>query len=173
MKTKEIIIAVLLISFIIVARILPHLPNVAPVAAAALVAGVYLGRKWALIVPLVGMLMSDILLGFYNSTVMLAVYGSFLLIGLVAWLLKNNKSAINIITASLVSSILFFFLTNLAVWLASDWYTRDLAGFLLTYELAVPFFRNTLVGDLLYVGVLFTIFESVEAFSRQKLARAA
>lgn len=159
MNKKEVSVSLLLIVLILLARLMPHVPNVAPTAAAALVAGVYLGRKWALIVPVAGMFLSDLVVGFYNPWIMMSVYGSFVLVGFISWFLKNNKNFLNIVTASLVSSLLFFLITNFAVWAASDWYSRDLFGLLYSYELAVPFFRNTIIGDFVYTTFLFVGFE--------------
>lgn len=156
---KEFLIALGLVGLIIVARLIPHLPNVAPVAAAALVAGVYLGRKWAIIVPLAGMALADTFLGTYEVGVMTAVYGSFVLIGGMSWWLRKNKSVLNVITVSLLSSLGFFIITNFAVWYFSDWYAYTWPGLMYAYELAVPFYRNTLIGDLVYAAVLFTVFE--------------
>jgi len=144
---------------IIATRLIPHLPNVVPVTAIALTAGVYLGKKWALVLPLLGLIISDLVIGFYNWQLMMAVYGSFVLIGLISWWLRKNKTTINVITASLLSSTLFFIITNLAVWTFSSWYPKTLTGLLYCFELALPFFRYTLAGDLLYVTLLFASFE--------------
>lgn len=171
MKQKDIVVVVLLIGLIIVARILPHLPNFAPVAAAALLAGAYLGRKWALIVPISGMFLSDLIIGFYHPLVMLSVYGSFLLIGLIAWHLKSHRQPLMIISTSLFASVLFYLITNLVVWLASDWYANNLSGLLLSYQLALPFFRYTILGDLVYTAVLFGAYElSVFVLVKRQLA---
>lgn len=170
MLNKKTVLALLLVGFIVLLRLLPHLPNVAPVAAAALVAGVYLGRHWAWLVPLGGLFLSDLVIGFYQPVVLLAVYGSFGLIGLGSSWLKNNKTSLNIFTASLAASLLFFLLTNFAVWLAADWYTPDWAGLALAFNLAVPFFRQTLIGDLLYTGLLFTVFETATVFAKHRFS---
>ncbi len=49
-------------------RFAPHLPNFAPIAAIALFGGVYLNKKYALIVPIAAMLISDYFIGFFTST---------------------------------------------------------------------------------------------------------
>ena len=51
--------------------------------------------------------------------------------------------------------------TNYAVWQFSPWYEKSLAGLLESYTLALPFFRNTLLGDLFYSAVLFGAYEAV------------
>ncbi len=142
-------------------RLLPHPWNFTPIAAMALFGGVYINKKYALIVPLLAMLVSDYFLGFYEWRLMLAVYGSFLLVGLIGIWLKNQKNLLNIAGASLTGSILFFLITNFAVWAFSSWYTKDFSGLIYCYTLALPFFRNTLMGDLFYAGALFGAYETV------------
>jgi hypothetical protein len=59
------------------------------------------------------------------------------------------------LSASLLSSVLFFVVTNFAVWLGSGMYTADIKGFVECYVMAIPYFGNTLAGDLFYCTVLF------------------
>lgn len=167
MNRKNICLILCPIVLIIVARLLPHLPNFVPVTAVALMAGVYLGKRWALILPLTGLLISDFFVGFYEWRLMLSVYGSFAIIGLFSWWLRKHKNVPNVLTASLSASLFFFFITNFAVWAFSAWYTKDLAGLLYCFQLAIPFFRYTLAGDLFYVVVLFGSLELVKMFVKE------
>ena len=51
---------------------------------------------------------------------------------------------------------MFFFVTsNFAVWMFSGIYARDIAGLVKCYIAALPFFQNTLMGDLFWTAVLF------------------
>ena len=140
-------------------RLLPHAPNVAPIAAMALFGGAYLDRKFALLAPLAAMFLSDIFLGFHNT--ILFVYGSFLISGLIGLWLRKHKNPGNIILASIFSSIIFYLVTNFGVWLAGGLYTKDATGLIQSYVMALPFFRNTILGDLFYTGLLFGGFELV------------
>ncbi len=143
-------------------RLLPHLPNFAPISAMALFGGVYLSKKYALMVPIVALFLSDIFIGFYNPVIMFSVYGSFLLIGLIGLLLKHHKTPINVIGASLFASIIFFLITNFAVWaVPHSIYPHTIQGLLSCFVMALPFFRNTILGDLFYVGVMFSLMEVV------------
>ncbi len=73
-----------------------------------------------------------------------------------------HKNTGTVIAGSLSASVLFFFVTNAAVWLAHpETYTADLSGLLESYALAVPFFRNTMLGDLFFTGALFGAYEAV------------
>lgn len=149
-------------------RFLPHAPNFAPIAAIALLAGCYLPKKWAAGAPLLAMLISDYFLGFYNVFLMITVYVSFgfcLVLGL--WI-KKKKSFSRILAGSLAGSLTFFMATNLAVWLFTPWYEKTLVGLGQCYFLALPFFRNTLLGDLFYVGMFFGLYEMAFWFVFQR-----
>ena len=148
----------------VVLRLIPHMPNFAPIAAMALFGGVYLGRKEAIIIPVAAMFVADIFIGFYNPVIMIAVYGSFLAIGLLGVWLKNHKTIANVLGASLIGSVGFFLITNFAMWAAQSGFATRLyphtwQGLLNCYIMGLPFFRNTLMGDLFYVGALFGLME--------------
>lgn len=140
-------------------RILPHPPNVTPVAAMALFGGAYLSRRFALAYPLFVMALSDILLGpllgippFIPESVF--VYGSFLVTGLLGLWCRSRRHVGMLYLASLIASIQFFLATNFGTWLVSGLYPRDVEGLLACYTMALPFFRNSLFGDLFWLTLL-------------------
>lgn len=143
------------------ARLLPHPPNVTPVAALALFSGAYFAnKKAAFAVPLAAMLLSDLVLGLvrYGAAILPAmpfVYGSFALTVCLGLLLRRRRSPLAIGAAALAGSVLFFVLSNFGVWLRWDFYPKTLEGLARCYVAAIPFFRNTLAGDLVYVVFLF------------------
>ncbi len=142
----------------VVSRVVPHPPNVAPITALALFGAVYLDKRYAFIIPMGAMLVSDWFIGFYSG--MIWVYGSFMLIGCVGLLLRNHLTPTRVIGSSLVGSVLFFTITNFGVWVSSQVsYPHTLAGLGTCYLAAIPFFRNTVLGDLVYVGALFGLYE--------------
>ncbi len=149
------------------ARLVPHMPNFAPIGAMALFGGAYMNKKWAIILPLSAMFVSDIFIGFDSIPSRIAVYGSFILIGFVGLWLKNHKSFGNIICASLASSIIFFLITNFEVWAAGA-YSRDISGLWQSYLMGIPFFRGTLFGDLFYTGVFFGGYELALRFVKNR-----
>ncbi len=142
------------------------IPNFTPIAAMALFGGVYLNKKYALVVPLLAMLVADYFIGFYNIWLLVSVYGSFALIGLIGLWLKNNKTTANVIGASLTGSVLFFLITNFAMWavqplMAHYIYPQSLQGLVDCYTMGLPFFKNTIAGDLFYTGSMFGLMELV------------
>ncbi len=160
--------AIFFIIAAVILRLIPHLPNFAPIAALGLFGGTYLNKKYALLVPLGAMLISDYFIGFASFPVTFSVYFSFFLIGLIGLWLRRHKNLSNIIGATLAGSILFFVITNFAVWAATPWYPKNLAGLEQSYFLALPFFRNTILGDLFYVSTMFGLFELVQLIVRKK-----
>ncbi|MBI2074263.1 MAG: hypothetical protein HYT83_00325 [Candidatus Levybacteria bacterium] len=155
----ELFVPLSIILFAVILRLIPHPANFAPIAAMALFGGAYLDKRYALTVPLIAMLFSDYFLGFHS--VMIFVYGSFLLTGLIGLWLKNHKNAAYVFGAALFSSFLFFLITNFGVWLVGGLYPKTISGLLQAYVYAIPFFRNTIIGDLFYAGVFFGGYEFV------------
>jgi hypothetical protein len=150
---KRQLVIILFIAIAAIFRLLPHLPNATPITAMALFSGVYFtNKKFAFIVPLIAMFLSDLFLGV--STITLFVYGAFILVSYIG--IRSNK--INIKTI-LLSSVSFFVITNFGVWLLG--YPKTLAGLMECYTLAIPFFRNALIGDFFFAGIMYFAFEFV------------
>jgi hypothetical protein len=142
-------------------RLVPHPPNFSPIDAMALFSGAYLGRRGlAFVAPLGALLLSDLFLGFYHG--MAFVYGSVALVVGIGWWVSSRRTPLRIGAAALVSSALFFVLTNFGMWLFSGFYPRTLSGLVTCYVAAVPFFQNTLAGDLFYAALLFGGFALLE-----------
>jgi len=147
---------VALLSIIVAAaalRLVPHPPNFTPIGAMALFSGAAFGRKaLAFAAPLAALLLSDVVLGFYHG--MATVYGADLMIVLVGSLIVT-RSPIRIGIAAVASSVLFFTTTNLGMWFSSGFYPRTFAGLEACFVAAIPFFQNTVAGDLFYSALLF------------------
>lgn len=147
-------------------RFVPHMPNFAPIAAMALFGGVYFNKKYALLIPFLAMVISDYFIGFYNPYLMIAVYASFFAIGLIGIWLKKHKTFGNVLGASLFGSVIFFLVTNFAMWAVqpsfpTPIYAPTLQGLIASYTMGLPFFKNTILGDLFYTGVMFGLMETV------------
>ena len=154
----EFAIVVLLISVAAAGRLLWHPAQVAPVAAAALFAGFVLRSRWlALAVPILAMAISDVFIGAYNYNIMAAVYAAMCLPVLFSYILKKEVSMPRIVACSLASSVSFFVISNGAEWVFGSLYSLDASGLERCFTMALPFFRNTLIGDLLWTSVLFAI----------------
>jgi hypothetical protein len=142
-------------------RLLPHPPNMTSVTALALFGGAYFSKRWlAFAVTLLALLVSDLVLGFYPH--MEVQYLSFALVVCIGFVLQRRRSVAAVAGAALASSVVFFVLTNLGVWAFSALYPKTIAGLISCYVAALPFFRNTLLGDLGYTTLLFGGFHLLE-----------
>jgi uncharacterized membrane protein len=147
----------ILIGMIVIAtasRLIPHPPNFTPLTAMALFGGAcFTDKRAAFLVPLIGLFLSDLVLGFH--TLMPVVYGSFALTVCLGFGLRHQRNALKVTSATIVGAVLFFVLTNFGVWAFEMLYPKTLAGFAECYALAIPFFWNTLLSSLFYSAVLF------------------
>ena len=158
------------------ARLVPHPPGFAPVCALALFAAATLTPRWlGVALPLAAMFLSDVLIqvgtrlglldgwlaggtGFYHW--MAAVYLAVAAVAGIGMLLRGRSWAF-VPAGALAGSVVYFVVTNLAVWgegfvggpLALYPPTWD--GLVECFTMALPFYRASLAGDLFYCGVLF------------------
>lgn len=169
MKTKfstlEICLGITLVILGATARLLPHPANFAPLGAIAIFSGLFLPRKLAFWLPVAALLISDVFIGFYMWEVMVTVYASILLTTFVAT--KIQAKFAPVVGLTLASAIFFFLTTNAAVWAFGTMYTHTLAGLGESYIKALPFFRNSLLSDLFYTGVLVGSYQAVRALLKE------
>ena len=175
MEKKKLTLRFSIISLLIVlaamSRLIPHPPNVAPIGAMSLFGAAYFSRKYqAFIIPVVAMWLSDLVLnnvvygqyfdhfvwfyqGFYWT------YGAFIIISLIGFGLLKKVRVHNILISSILASVIFFLLSNFGVWMSGTMYPHNFGGLMACYTAGFPFFKNTLMGDLVYSGILFGAFE--------------
>jgi len=155
---KEFGLFLLLAVFGIATRFVPHQANFTAVAALALFGAYLLPKKIAILLPLTVIFISDIFLGFYEIKLMAAVYLSFALASLLGFYLKKHSKTQTVVFGSLLCALTFFIITNGAVFLFSPWYTKNIAGLWQCFLLALPFFKNNLLGNLFYSTLLFSTY---------------
>ena len=154
MKLNQFIfVSILIIVTALSNIILADIPNFSPIASVALFSGFYFSnKKIALIIPVACMLVSDYFIGFHSY--MWAVYLSFVFIAIIGVSMKKAQP-INILLNTLISSALFFFITNTAVWISGSYYTKDLSGLAMCLTMGIPFFKYTLLSSTIFSTVLF------------------
>ena len=160
----------LMILLAAMSRLLPHPPNFAPIGGMALFGAAYFNKRyWAFLVPIISMWISDLVLNnvvyaqyfnrfvwFYGGS--LFTYGAFALIVLFGMLSLKKIRLPNLIASALGSSVIFFLVSNFGVWFSGAMYPKTVSGLLACYTAGIPFFHNTILGDLVYTGVLFGVF---------------
>ena len=164
-------LGIFLVGIGVLLRVLPHPANFTPVTAIALFSGVVLAPQIALVLPLIVMIASDLLLGphaLYPLT-----WGSFFLVSLLGVGLSRDVRPGRIFLGTLGGSTLFFVITNLGVFLFQNMYEKSWTGLVQCYVMALPFFRNSLLGDLFYSAVFFGVFAAVKNYTRQFASQKA
>jgi hypothetical protein len=135
-------------------RLLPHPWNVTPIGAMALFGGATLGASpLAFVAPLAALFLSDLFIGFHK--LMPAVYVAFALVVAIGVAIRRRRTPARIVLAMLAGSVVFYLVTNFAVWAFGSWYPKSPAGLAACYIAGLPFLRNTMAGDLFYAAVLF------------------
>jgi hypothetical protein len=138
---------------------MPHPWNFTPVATALLYFGAR-GPRRQLWVPFALLAASDVILTKFvyaytfswDQLVTWAWYAAILWLGTS---LRENTNWLRVGGAALVSSVSFFVVSNFAVWAGWNGYPKTISGLMTCYVAGVPFFRHTLLGDMLYTAVTF------------------
>ena len=144
MKKEYIIIGLIVLA--ILTRLIPHPPNFAPITGIALFSAInFNNRFFKFFVPLISLVIFDLIIGF--SLINIFVYLSFIVIILVGNHFKKIK-----LKSILISSIVFFIISNFGVWIIG--YPKTVNGIIMCYTAAIPFFINTILGDLFYSFLL-------------------
>ena len=140
-------------------RLIPHPPNFTAIGSIAVFSGAFFyNKKIACLLPIIIMWISDIILGY---DIIWSVYLSFLIIVCLGFTIQKNQSLLKIINISILASIVFFIITNLAVYISSPLYQKNILGLIECYTLAIPFFFNTLSSQIIYSSIMFVGFNTL------------
>lgn len=157
----------------------------APQMAMALFAGAVIkDKKWAFVLPLLSMFLSDALYqvlyvnglteipGFYQGQVLnYVLFGSLTVFGL----LIKKINWLNVLVASVAAPTAYFLLSNFAVWMGGGGYNhpKTFAGLMMTYVDGLPFYQNALLGTAVFSTVLFGSYFLFQRFVLNKQMQAA
>ncbi len=150
------------------------LPNFSAIGAIALFGAAYLKGAQRFIIPFGAYWVSDLILNngfysqYYDSFVVFGnfwVYGAFILAGIVGYYILRKRSIVRLVGASFAAAVLFYIITNFGVWAGGTMYPRNAGGLTACYVAAIPFFWNTVLGNLFYGFVLFGAYEWITSRS--------
>ncbi len=141
------------------------LPNFSPLMAAALCGALFIPGGLGLVVPVAALLISDALLNIHDglpaiSSQVLWTLPCYLLAVGLGWMIREYRGGLGtIMGATLVSSFMFYLVTNTGSWLGLAAYPQSFAGWVQAITTGLPgypptwmFFRNSLVSDLLFAA---------------------
>jgi hypothetical protein len=151
--------------------LLPHPWNFTPLTAALLYFGAR-GSRRQLWLPLALLIGSDLVLDKYvysypfswDLFLSWAWYAAVL--GLGTFLSKDAKP-LRIVGAALTGSVSFFLISNFGVWAATAMYPKSVSGLIACYAAGIPFYRQTLAGDLFYTAAMFGLPVLAAAIARR------
>ena len=148
--------AVAMIFATAIARVVPHAWNFTPLIAMALFGGAKLRAPiWGVVATLASLLLGDLALGLFPYPGIGWVYGATVGVVLIGTLLRGRRSIGALVAATLGGGALFYLLTNFGVWAGGSLYPRTLSGLAACLVAGIPFYRNQVLGDLLFVTLLF------------------
>jgi uncharacterized membrane protein len=127
----------------------------------ALFGGAYFSdRRVAFLVPFLALLLSDIFLGLHDT--MVYVYAGFALTVVIGFWIRKNMNIGRIALAVVGSSVLFFIISNFGAWFTSGLYPMTIDGLMQAYVAAIPFFQNSLLGNVVFTALLFGGFAALQ-----------
>ena len=150
------------------------IPNFEIITALALISGIYLGGVYTILVPLSIIFLSDLAIG--NNYIFIFTWTAFMFIGLFGYLYgklritKNNfsKRLLEVMGLSIGSSMFFYLYTNFGWWLMSGMYPHTIEGLVQCYIVAIPFFKNNLIGNLIFVPTaIYTASRAIHYFENK------
>lgn len=172
---KQILVVSVLVLITAIWRVINtelHIYHLVPIAAMGLFSGSVLNqKKWAYLIPLAAMFLSDLGLTLFTS--MQGFYGisqvvNYLALALVTYLGTRlvNRNTMNIAGYTIGGSLVFFLVSNFGTFL-SGYYGYSVGGFMECYTMALPFYKSelstqffmsSLMADLAFSAVAFTAY---------------
>lgn len=152
----EFCVAAMLVVVAIVSRMMPHPPNFVAVSGVTIFAAWYFRAiPMAATIPILALLVSDLLLGFYEPALMVTVYAAALIPFALSGFIRRKLSAIRLSCVALAGSFGTHFALDFAVWISSGWYEKSVAGLFQCYVSGLPFLTNRLAGDIFWTTAIF------------------
>ena len=159
---------IFIIIMLIFSRILPHPPNFTPIIASAVMLNYFTNNKLSsLLILFSSMFLSDLIIGLYKG--MFTVYFALLIIFLISLILFNRFNLKSVFINSIVSSLVFFIITNFGVWLNGELYSKSLKGLIECYTMAIPFYNNTLASTIFYMVLVYFLLSVSKRIKRTNI----
>lgn len=176
MNKKILTLVIGAVLFSVVYRVMPYRPdNFNPLLALTLFGGFVFAndKKWAFIIPVVTMLLSDVVYqlmyvnglgsvkGFYGWW-QVANYASLVAMSFIGFKI-NAVNIKQIGFAGTAAAVVFFILSNFFVWAEGMGYQHSysFSGLMQCYTNGLPFFRASLTGTLLFSTILFSSYSVI------------
>ena len=153
-------VTLLWIAIATLGRLIPHPPNATPLTSLCVLSSRQFSLKTSCFMMLLSLLLSDILLAFIQHHAIFGLWSLFTYSGFLmimfggARFIRQDTSFLNTFIFTGFSSIGFWLWTNLGTWLTTSLYQHTGYGLLTCYAAAIPFLRNAIIADLIWLAVL-------------------
>ncbi|MCS7204804.1 MAG: hypothetical protein NZ853_03825 [Leptospiraceae bacterium] len=168
----KIFVVLLFVGIGVLSRLVDHIPNFTPIVGIGLFLSYIYGKNFSLAFVILTMLISDAFIGLGHFLVHATVYFSLMVpsfLGVILRKFPNYKwKYFILVNLSLISSVIFYLTTNFAVWLWGGLYEPTLDGLMMSYIMAIPFFKNTLAGDLFSSLLVFGVYDLIYIWLSKK-----
>jgi hypothetical protein len=166
-NTNTIIVFITLFLLAVLSRWVSHLWNFTLVGGAFIFAAAYFtDKKISVVLMLLTMLVSDYIIGFHSQ--MISVYLGFLVMLGFGFMLSPQANRLKILSYSFVGTLGFYLITNFSVWMEGQLYPRTFAGLIDCYVMALPFYRNQLISDVLSAVLFFEVAKQVAQYQSER-----
>ncbi len=188
MNNKSNLIVFFIIILTVFSRLFINIPNFTAIGALALFCGAIANKnRFSIAIPFIALLASDLILislgkqylDYFKDGYFVWVYVAFAATWLIGKLINNRLKTVNIVLASLASSVSFFLITNFGSWLQLAEYPKTLAGLGQSYLAGLVFYKTGLfinfmgiVGDLFFTALFFGTFFLMQYLFASKLKPA-
>jgi hypothetical protein len=171
---KTLVLSGLFILFGAFSRMFTFLPNFSALESLALFGGAYIAMRYvAILIPLAAMFLSDLVINNtiarsffpdHNGIVILADYMvwnvlAIVLIVLFGRLFLKKMNVVRGIFGILGATAIFWIISNIGAWLSSGLFPLTFAGMMANFEFALPFLKNSLLGNFVFGAILFGSYE--------------
>jgi hypothetical protein len=154
-----------------------HLYNFVPIAALGLFAGaVVKDKRYSFLLAILAQFSADLYFelftdvkGFYGVS-QLFTYAALVAVTVLGFYVKQPK-ALKVLGFTIAASVIFFLVSNLGHFV-QGWNGYTSAGFVKTYVDAIPFFKNSLIGDMAGSVILFGAYYLLQQALTAKLTKA-
>lgn len=149
------------IAICILGRLLPHPPNMTPLCSVCLFSGHKLPSWLSYCVSIISLFVSDAMLSYLYGYDMFGAwsfftYSGFLFITFIgSFFMKGDLNIGRLFFYVVMASCIFWLWTNFGVWLSYTLYPKNLDGFISCYVAALPFLRNSIIGDVIFSAAIF------------------
>jgi hypothetical protein len=162
------------------------LSEFAPGSAIALCCAAYFPPKYKFAVPLGALFVSDVILNYHYGASLLDAqilcrYLALALVCCIGLALQHRASLKTLLPASILASVVFYFLTNVFSWWSDPGYVKSFAGLVQALTVGLPqysatptwmFFRNSLLSNFFFT-LLFVLTVNLGRNFERSHSRAA